>query len=75
MLDVLFWGLKASPVAWTSFKDVGLEISKLQFLKKKTWIFFSCTFFQIFVMKTVGLDALWPKMRIRTTSLKKDATT
>ncbi len=40
VLDVLFWGLKASPVAWTS--SWGLEIGKMQFLTKKTifiWFF------------------------------------
>ncbi len=30
VLDVLFWGLKASPIAWTSYG--GLRISKLQYL-------------------------------------------
>ncbi len=55
MLDVLFWGLKASPVAWTSFMEA-YRISKLQFLIKK--IFFpSCNFFLNFdPIKTLDPD-------------------
>ncbi len=34
LLDVLFWGLKASPIAWASFREA-LGTSKLQFLIKK----------------------------------------
>ncbi len=46
VLYVLFWRLKASPVALTSFMDVyTLQISKLQFFIKKYLIFFSCKFF------------------------------
>ncbi len=41
MQDVLFWGLKASPVAWTSW---GLRISKLQFFIKEIAVKFFLNF-------------------------------
>ncbi len=63
MLDVLFWGLKASPVALTTDVHCGcLEINALQFLIKKI-PFFSC---KVLVIKTLDLDTKpdphWPKM-------------
>ncbi len=44
MLDALFWGMKNSPVAWTSFMG-GLGISKLHFLIKN-YQFLAVNFFQ-----------------------------
>ncbi len=44
MLDVLFWGLKASPLAWTRRS----RDSKLQFLIKKDFNTFSAVFFPNF---------------------------
>ncbi len=45
MLDILFLGLKASPVTWTSFID------------EKISIFLSAVhFFQFLVIKTLELD-------------------
>ncbi len=46
VLDVLFWGLKASPVAWTSFMEAYRYVPKLQFLIKQN--LFSSKFFSIF---------------------------
>jgi hypothetical protein len=46
MLDVLFWGPKASPVTWTSF----LEARKNWYFWKK-WILFSCKNSQFLVIK------------------------
>ncbi len=47
-----FSGLKASPVAWTSFFG-GLDKSKTQFLIEKMLHFFSCKFFKFLVIKTL----------------------
>ncbi len=53
VLDVLFWGLKASPVAWTSFWRP--RISNLQFLNKKMAnICVSCKSFWFFGHKNPG---------------------
>ncbi len=50
----LFWGLKASPVAWT-FSYGGLVKSKLQFLiKKKYQIFFHLSLFSVFGHQNPG---------------------
>jgi hypothetical protein len=52
VLDVLFWGLKASPVAWASFMEAHGGISKWQFLIKKIKIKFpAVNFFQFWVIK------------------------
>ncbi len=49
MLDVLLWGLKASPVAWTSW---GLGINKLQFsVKKRKGKNFICIFSNFWLSK------------------------
>jgi hypothetical protein len=58
VLDVLFWGLKASPVTLTSFKEAWGQI--LRFFFNKNYYFFNCNFFlQFLVIKS--LDH-WPKM-------------
>ncbi len=54
-LDVLFWGLKISPVAWTSFAEA--RISKLQFLIEKYHILFlALIFYKFLVIKTLAPD-------------------
>jgi hypothetical protein len=53
MLDVLFLGVRASPVAWTSF---------IHFLVKKIGFFFSWEIFKNLAIKTLDLDPHLPKM-------------
>ncbi len=47
MLDVFFWGLKASRVAWTSFMQLLIKIRQKNFQQY---------FFQFFVIKTLDPD-------------------
>ncbi len=63
VLHVLFWGLKASPVAWTTDVLSGcLGINALQFWIKKNLFFI----YKVLVIKTLDLDPKpdphWPKM-------------
>jgi hypothetical protein len=52
VLDVLFWGLKDSPVPWTSLMKAQ-ELSTLEFWSKTTHFLFSCQFSSIFIIKTL----------------------
>ncbi len=76
MLDVLFWGLKASPVDSAFFVEA-LEISKLQFLIKKMYIFFHLKFFSsnCWSSKPWIPNWIWNRikpMRIRNPACKLD---
>ncbi len=53
VLDVFFWGMKASPVAWESFMEA-LGIGKLQFLIKKIKIKFLVVSFFNFRSSNLG---------------------
>ncbi len=55
-MDVLFCGLKASPVAWTSFMDGGQGISKKQFFQKYQIFVSAVICFQFLVIRTLYPD-------------------
>ncbi len=55
MLSVLFWGLKASPVAWKFFLEG--KVNRNFWSKKDIKIFFSCTFF--FGHRNPGSGFIW----------------
>jgi hypothetical protein len=59
VLDVLFGGLQAFPVAWTVFMGA-LGINKLKFLKTKNMYFLVCKIFC--VNKYLDPDLHLPKM-------------
>ncbi len=62
---VLFWGMKTSPVAWTSV----MEEVNCNFWSKKYLKNFCCKFFPFLVIKTLDLDPhykkCWIRIRIR----------
>ena len=55
MLDVLFWGLKASPVAWASFMEAFGEVNGNFWWKSKNKIF-SCKFFSVLGHQSLDPD-------------------
>jgi hypothetical protein len=57
VLDVLFWGLIASPVAWTSFMEAQGKVNSNFFIKKNINFLFSCKFLNFWSWKPgSGLD-------------------
>ncbi len=69
VLNILFWGLKASPLARTDVLYKGVRISKYKFLIKKEFYGFSCNFFSssIFGNRNPGSGfALTLNARVRT---------
>ncbi len=58
VLDVLFWGLKASQFSWNmNVLHGGLGINKLKFLRKKNYdFFFSCKILLTSAIKTLDPD-------------------
>ncbi len=58
MQDVLYWGLKASPVAWTNLN--------CDFWSKKILKNSNCNFFRHFlVIKTLGPDPDWIRINLK----------
>ncbi len=56
MLDVLFWGLKASPVACASYMETWGKQNCNFYIKKNIWFFPAVNFFKFLVIKTLDSE-------------------